>query len=374
MLIGVCSSYSINLESKYPKNTQVNFQTSYKDEYDKDNWPMCIMKNNKCLLFNCPSINTMSEYLQLNDYNKFTFIPVSFCPPFTNNKHISGHYTCLIIDNEESCVYFFDPNGWTSYFNDNFYDTEIYLRYLEKIFDKYFCDLSEFSGIKYNFVPSYQWNSRNLHFNKKYLGSQIDNGGNCVAFTILFFHYLFLTKFLPKIGLEKLSKLCDEHKIQLINDYSVGLNRFIEPLLDEYKKELYSKLYKELSLKIPKNTKERENIIDKKITEYIDEIFNYEDEPDEPNELSELSEPDEPIKSIKNNNFVNNDLMYFENYNPEKFESIYNKNKQLNIEKGINIDIIIENNKTIVVNNKNIKNNPIDEINLIEQEYLKFFI
>jgi len=196
-----CSSYSINLEFKNNNSTQANFQTSYSDIYNKDTWPICLIKNNKDLILNIPSVNTMCEYIQLNNSNKYIFIPVSFCPPFTNDKNISGHYTCLIIDNYENCVYFFDPNGWTSYFNDNFFETNKYQRYLEKIFEKYFCDLSEFAGIKYNFVPASQWNPRNLYLNKRYVGSQVDNGGNCVAFTILFFHYLFLTKSLPKIAL-----------------------------------------------------------------------------------------------------------------------------------------------------------------------------
>ncbi len=385
-----CSSYSINLESKYSKNAQANFQTSYKDLYDKDNWPICVMKNNKDLLFDIPSVNTMCEYLQINNLNKYTFIPVSFCPPFKDNKKVSGHYTCLIIDNQENCVYFFDPNGWTSYFNDKFIDTEIYLRYLEKIFEKYFNDLSEYSGIKYNFVSAYQWNPRNLYLNKRFAGSQVDNGGNCVAFTILFFHYLFLTKSLPKIGLEKLSKLEDKYNIQLINDYSVGLNRFIEPLIEEYKKELYSKLYDELSSTIPSNLKTNEwkNILHIEITERINKMFNYNnnDDEDDKDDKDDNTEPDKSNKPDKSNNNIkspkitnnsdNIDTMYFENYNPEKFESIYNKNKQLNIEKGIKVDIKIENKN--IVNNINVnvnvkKNNLDDEFDFIEKEYLKFF-
>ncbi len=313
-----CSTYSINLESKYNKNIQANFQTSYKDKYDKDNWPVCIIKNNKDLIIDIPAINTMCEYLQLNNSNKYTFIPVSFCPPFTNDKNISGHYTCLIIDNQENRVYFFDPNGWTSYFNDfdfdnNFYDIEIYQRYLEKIFEKYFDDLSEYSGIKYNFVSAYQWNFRNLYLNKRFSGSQIDNGGNCVALTILFFHYLFLTKLSPKNALEKLSQLEDKYMIQLVNDYSVGLNRFIEPLLEEYKKELYSKLYDELSLETPLNmqTNKWKNILDIEITERINKMFNYDDDDDDDDNEDEPDKSNDNIKSQKISNNTDNIDMYF---------------------------------------------------------------
>lgn len=350
-----CSSYSINLESRYSNSTQVNFQTSYKDECNEDDCPICLIKNNKNLILNIPSVFTMHEFLQLNNTNKYTFVPVSFCPPLTNDKKKSGHYTCLIINNEENSVYFFDPNGWTSYFNDNYSDTEIYLRYFEKLFKKYFDDLSKFSGIKYNYVSAYQWNLLNLHLNKRFIGSQIDNGGNCVALTILFFHYLFLTDFSPKIALEKLSKLCDEQKIQLINDYSIGLNRFIEPLLKEYKKKLYSKLYNETILKYSQKilTIEQKNQIHNDITKYIDKIFNY----DEINESED--------KDIK---YDDNNKMYFDNYNQEKFELIYAENKKKNLEKGINTDFEIK--KKLNVINDTLTN----ELDSIEKEYLKFFM
>jgi hypothetical protein len=79
-----------------------------------------------------------------------------FILPFSKDKNKSGHYTCLIIDNFELKVYFFDPNGWTSYFNNNYYETQKYLRLVEKLFKKYFEDLSDFTGIKYNLVSAFQ--------------------------------------------------------------------------------------------------------------------------------------------------------------------------------------------------------------------------
>ena len=102
--------------------------------------------------------------------------------------------------------------------------------------------------------------------NKRFIGSQVDNGGNCVVFTILFFHYLFLTKLSPTNGLENLSKLGNDQIIQLINDYSVGINRFIEPLLEEYKKELYSKLYNKYVSNNPDYIQVFKDLIHDKIT------------------------------------------------------------------------------------------------------------
>ena len=262
------SSYSIDI---FPQSlnlqTQVNFQTHYEEKYDKDALPICFMKNNKNILLNIISPNTMCEYLLTNNSNKHCFIPVSFCPPFSNDKNVPCHYTCLIIDNYESKVYFFDLNGWTSYFNDNvnYYETQKYLRLVEILFKKYLEDLSNFTGIKYDFVSTFQWNPRNLYLNKRFTGSQVDNGGNCVGFTILFAYYIYLEQKLSlRTCLENLANLKDRQKIQLINDYSIGLTRFIDPLLETYKKELYQKMLNEYKSIHPKfSSSIFENIVHK---------------------------------------------------------------------------------------------------------------
>lgn len=301
------SSYSIdifpqssNSQTQVQTQAQANFQTCYEEKYDKDAWPICFMKNNKNILLNILSPITMCEYLLSNNSNKYYFIPVSFCPPFSNDKNESGHYTCLIIDNYESKVYFFDPNGWTNYFNDNYYETQKYLRLVEKLFEKYLEDLSDFVGIKYDFVSTFQWNPRNLNLNKKFTGSQVDNGGNCVGFTILFAHYAYLEKKLPlRTCLENLANLEDSQKIQLINDYSVGLTRFIDPLLETYKKELYQKMLNEYKSTHPEfSSSIFENIFHKRITKKINKIFDF-DEPEKPDEPEELNKSEKSTELNK---------------------------------------------------------------------------
>lgn len=349
------SSYSIDIlpqSSNFEVQTQVqvNFQTCYEEKYDKDAWPICFMKNDKNILLNIISPYTMCEYLLSNNSNNYCFIPVSFCPPYSNDKKESGHYTCLIIDNFESNVYFFDPNGWTSYFNNNPYETQKYLRLVEKLFEKYLEDLSDFTGTKYNFVSTFQWNPRNLYLNKKFIGSQVDNGGNCVGFAILFAHYVYLTKLPLRTCLENLANLEDGQKIQLINDYSVGLTRFIDPLLEIYKNELYQKMLNEFKSTHPEFSSDiYENLFHKQIMEKINKIFDF-DEPNKPNKPDEPNEPNKPNKPNKPN-----ENMSIDDYDPEKFELIYNKNKQSNISNGINTDIIDSSNeKKILI----IKQNP----------------
>lgn len=374
------SSYSIDIftqSSNFQTQTQVNFQTCYEEKYDKDAWPICFMKNNKNILLNIISPNTMCKYLLTNNYNKYCFIPILFCPPFSNDKNVPGHYTCLIIDNYESKVYFFDPNGWTSYFNDNvnYYETQKYLRLVEKLFEKYFEDLSDFTGIKYDFVSTFQWNPRNLNLNKRLAGSQVDNGGNCVGFTILFAHYLYLTKLPLRTCLENLANLEDSQKIQLINDYSVGLTRFIDPLLETYKKELYQKMLNEYKLSHPEfSSGIFENIFHKRIIEKINKIFDF-DEPEKPEKVNELNVilPLEPKPPYEN--------MSIDNYDPEKFELIYNKNKQTNVSNGIDTNIVVGLdgkkiiNQQIKLKNSSTKINNTNELDDdLEKEYLKFFI
>ena len=52
----------------------------------------------------------------------------------------SINMTCLIIDNYTSSVYFLDTSGWTNFFNTQAKSNIIQV--IEKIFEKYFNDLS----------------------------------------------------------------------------------------------------------------------------------------------------------------------------------------------------------------------------------------
>jgi hypothetical protein len=340
------SSYSIDIFSQSSNSqtqVQANFQTCYEEKYDKDAWPICFMKNNKNILLNVISPNTMCEYLLYNNSNKYCFIPVSFCPPFSNDKNKSGHYTCLIIDNFESKVYFFDPNGWTSYFNDNYYETQKYLRLVEKLFEKYLEDLSDFTGIKYNLVSTFQWNPINLYLNKKFTGSQVDNGGNCVGFTILFAHYVYLTKLPLRTCLENLANLEDSQKIQLINDYSVGLIRFIDPLLETYKKELYQKILNEYKLSHPEFSNAfDENSFHIGIMKKINKMFNF-DEPEELNELEKSAELNKLNMLINKINELKNKLNVISPSKPnDEFNTLIDKitelKNELNITTPLNLN------------------------------------
>lgn len=221
----------------------------------------------------------------------------------------------MIIDNFEHCVYFFDPNGWTTFFDDNvpvkIGEKLIYLRYtkfmLEKLFERYFDEVGNYLGIKYKFIPSFQWNPRNLHLNKKFTGSQVDYGGNCVGFTILFFHYLILSKKSIRSCLEDLYGIEDQYKIQLINDYSVWLSNQIDLII---------------SSNLDENNQRKQ-----KISDILDKI------------------------NLIQYNLIQDNLIQDDDfYDPVKFEIEFNSNKEKCINNKIQTKISPEINKDINYN------------------------
>lgn len=52
------STYSINIGTS-TKDSMVKFYTSYEEKYNKDIWPVCMMKNNKDIIMNILSIDIM---------------------------------------------------------------------------------------------------------------------------------------------------------------------------------------------------------------------------------------------------------------------------------------------------------------------------
>jgi len=89
-------------------------------------------------------------------------------------------------------------------------------------------------------------------------------------------------------------------------------------------------------------------------------------------EQTKPTNPTNPTNPTKPDTFDTGDKMFFENYDSEKFELVYNKNLQKNLEKGINVNFKIP--KSNTEENKTNKSIKLDELDLIEQEYLKFFI
>lgn len=333
------SQYAINTDVSNITNitnTKAEFRTCFEEKFDPDDWPISLMKVDKNILLNIISPNVMYEHITLNNTNDYFIIPVSFDKSYKDDKKKSGHCACLIFDNIHSEAYFFDPNGWTNYFNELSYDNIKYTILIEKLFDKYLEDLKDFTGIKYILVPTFHYNPLNLYLNKSYSGSQVDYGGNCVAFTILFAHYVILTSKTNKTiksCLKDLANLNNNQLIQLINDYSIGLYRFIEPLLNEYKKQLSNTLIEKYKKNPELITEMYEGNLTQYVKEKVNKMFDY-------NELDELDELDEL------NEF--NELNEFEELN--KYDKPNNFNEKI------------------------IKPNVFDEFNDLEKEYLKFFI
>ena len=314
-------------------NSKTEFYTSYQEKFNKDFSHTIIQRVDNNIVLNTLSVNSMSDYIKLNESNQFIFIPVSLSPPYCKDKTLPGHACCLIIDNFEHCVYFFDPNGWTTFFDEQLPikidEKLIYLRYtkfmIEKLFEKYFSDVGSYLGITYKFIPSSQWNPRNLALNKKFTGSQVDYGGNCVGFTILFFHYLILTKKSIRTCAEDLNSLEDQYKIQLINDYSVWLSNQIDFAYNLQKEEIINDHKKKIS-----------DIFDK--INLIDDNLIYDD------------------------NLIQDNI----NYDPVKFELEFNANKEKSIIQGIQTEI------TEKINSKDINYN-FTKKNILSEKYFDDF-
>jgi hypothetical protein len=73
--------------------------------------------------------------------------------------------------------------------------------------------------------------------------------------------------------------------------------------------------------------------------------------------------------------------MSIDDYDPEKFELIYNKNKQSNLSNGIDTDIVVGLDGKKIINHQTKSTNSSTKINNtngldddLENEYLKFFI
>lgn len=195
------------------------------------------------LLLHILSPESMALYLteNISRNKRYTFMPITFGHEYTD----SGHMTSLIFDNREYKVYLYDPNGRSTYFNtiyidaylknggkmenslrkDMYVSTENLLNaliksYVDELYNKY--------RIKYEFIPSNNWNKNDGVLNKNFKKSVIGNG-HCVIITIMFLHYLSITEDNVENIFNKLTNVCDEELLYIINCYSMGIyNNFIK--------------------------------------------------------------------------------------------------------------------------------------------------
>lgn len=205
----------------------------YKEKYNPKLWNGVIQcVNEDTLMVKMFSIYTMEEYIQLNSSNRYVFIPILLSSPYGSTEQTKNtenqqliNMTCLIIDNHTLGVYFLDSSGWT-----NFFDTQAKsntIQVIEKIFEKYFNDLSIGTGLAYRYISVMEWNFQKLNLlpnksnisNLNLFGNKINSLNGIIC--MIFCHYLHDNKLSTiEETLNHFVELEDEEKIQLYIGYT----------------------------------------------------------------------------------------------------------------------------------------------------------
>lgn len=243
--------------SIYKANLFTNEVSHYCDicEEIKDGYYTRIEANDKYLFLNCLSVDSLCVFLFDNtrEFNRYVFIPVSM----TSEIYEKGHYSIIIFDIIEKLVYFADPNGKTSFFNNIFYTysrmcpkkekcndaivdnsikpnqdnldysmlEDMYIDsedLIEKMFELYIENFNITTGSCFKFVKRNTWNQNGNTINKTYNGSVVGSG-HCLALGVLIANYCHIKKCVPNEIYELFSKLSTSEIIELINSYSIGL-------------------------------------------------------------------------------------------------------------------------------------------------------
>lgn len=277
-------------------NSNPELYINYKEKYNSKLWNgviQCVCENSLALkMF---SIDSMTDYLQLNSINRYLFIPILLSSAFDENE-MRSNFTCLIFDYILSEVYFFDPNGWTTFFDTNSNSGINNIIVIEKIFSKYFDDLNIYSGIKFKYISVFDWNSSNLnlyptHFDSNELEkSKILNG----IIATIFCHYCFLTQKTVQECLNDFVELNDQDKLKLYNDYTLGFYNELK------KTENENTNLNNIDTKLNSNEKELNKI--------LESYKNYKNNDNEEKYIS--------VK-LKNNkkSLIYDDYDYFDNFN-----------------------------------------------------------
>jgi hypothetical protein len=190
-----------------------------------EKWPINFQKSGNLLLLDILSPNTLAHWIKINSSVRYLYIPISFSPEyqtkrygFAENVCRSGHACSLVIDNALNEIYFFDPNGETSYFGS------FGLNPIDTLFEHYFRDFDIKHSLGYTYVSD---TTKFYELNRDFSWSTIANPGNCMILSIMFPHFLALTQSDIYTGVSKLGNLEDSELLALVNGYSVGICRLM---------------------------------------------------------------------------------------------------------------------------------------------------
>lgn len=201
------------------------------------------------LFLNCLNIMSLMLFLGENsrDSNRYVFIPVIF----STEIHESGHATILVFDVVSKTVYFADPNGKSSYFDnmilkyaeknkEEWMTEEIFKEFyedshidseqkIEKLITFYINELNNAFGLEYKFIKRSKYNSMCHSINKSDNESTIIGSGHCMILSIMIAHYLSSNANIEDI-FNHFGKLLKDEKVQLISSYSVGIYNVISQI------------------------------------------------------------------------------------------------------------------------------------------------
>ena len=184
-----------------------------------EEWPISFQKSRNLVLLDMLEFNTLAYWIKINKKQRYLYIPISLCPEYNLNIKHHGHACSLIIDNALGEIYFFDPNGDTSYFG---YSS---LNPIDILFEEYFKEFELKFSLGYTYVKD--TTTKFYVLNRDFSFSTIANPGNCMILSIMFPHFLTLTQSDIFTGISQLGELDDNELITLINGYSVGICRII---------------------------------------------------------------------------------------------------------------------------------------------------
>jgi len=186
--------------------------------FEPDNdWPINFQKSENLIFLDILSFHTLANWIKMNSSVRYLHIPISFSPEYQTKRY--AHACSLVIDNALNEIYFFDPNGETSYFGS--FDSSP----IDTLFEEYFKEFEAKLSLGYTYISDTITKFYTL--NRDFPCSKISNPGNCMILSIMFPHFLALTQSDIYTGVAKLGELEDLELLTLINGYSIGICRLV---------------------------------------------------------------------------------------------------------------------------------------------------
>jgi hypothetical protein len=206
-----------------------------------------IQSDDKCLFLHCLSPESLVLFLMENSGNTTTYISIPVI--FSSEIHKQGHFCILVFNIITREVFFVDPNGRSSFFDNIFYLegeksglSSITAQYnyledlhvdseemIENMLKLYISDVNTIFDTTYKFIERTQWNPYELTINKDHDASLIKSG-HCVCIGTLIANYICVTKESPADVFAKFANMEQYEILELINSYSVGMYELLQSI------------------------------------------------------------------------------------------------------------------------------------------------